>query len=91
LAEMPTRIEPQRTRGAIRVRKLLGKEVVGSDGNNVGRLHDFGADSGNWQISEMLVRKRRIRLGRKIAIGVGEVASVGDKILLKNTAEAYWK
>jgi len=73
------------------VRKLLGKEVVGSDGNNVGRLHDLRADPANWLIGKMLVRKRRIRFGRKIAIGIEEVASVGDKILLKNKAETYWR
>ncbi len=91
MAEMPTRIEAQRSKGATRVRKLLGKEVVGSDGNNVGRLHDLALDPGSWQVSELVIRKRRIKLGRKIAIGVGDVASVGDKVLLKNTAESYWK
>ena len=80
----------QSAKGEMTVRKLLGKEVVGSDGNNVGRLHDFRADPANWHIGKILVRKRRIRFGRKIAIGIEEVASVGDKILLKSKAEAYW-
>jgi len=81
----------QSAKGETTVRKLLGKEVVGSDGNNVGRLHDLKADQANWLIGKMLVRKRRIRFGRKITIGIEEVASVGDKILLKNKAETYWR
>lgn len=74
--------------------ELLGKDVMTSDGRNVGQVEDLAIDITGWRVRDLRVAidKRigeelglQVRRGGKFHIRTASIKSVGDLIMLNQT------
>ncbi len=73
---------------------LCGKEVITSDGRNIGEVNDLAIDAGLWKVRDLRVTiDKRIaeelglqtRRGGVFLVKTASVKSVGDLIMLNQT------
>ncbi len=81
--------------------EIVGKEVIGSDGFQLGKIRDTEFDENTWKLNSLEVRlekdvaeehhlRHRFRKTR-VLINVDHVQSVGDKVILKGSKEDLLK
>lgn len=77
---------------------LLGKDVITSDGRNIGNVTDVAVDPTKWRVRDLRVSiDKRIaeelgllkdRKGSQFLIKTEHVRSVGDHVMLQKTMKA---
>ena len=80
---------------------LKGKEVLGEKGRLVGKVKDGIIDEKTWQVTSLEVdlqsdvakefHLKKMFGGASIPIAVGYIGAVGDKVMLKASAEEIGK
>ena len=61
-------------------RRLFHKEVIDSQGNNIGRVADINVDMVNGVINHIIVTAGLIK---KYEIKLDKIMTIGDKVILK--------
>ena len=64
----------------MKAKELLGKEVLDAHGNRIGKVADIDLDMSHGAINHVAVKSG---LTKKYDIKVDEIATIGDKIILK--------
>ena len=72
--------------------ELLGKDVITSDGRNVGTVTDLAIEPGGWKVRDLRVaidkniaQELGLDARRKFLVKTGSVKSVGDHVMLNQT------
>lgn len=77
--------------------ELCGKEVITSDGRNIGQVEDLAIDAATWRVRDLRVAiDKRIaeemglqsRRGGVFLIKTASVKSVGDLVMLNQTMKS---
>ena len=69
-------------------KELMGKEIIDSEARHVGTVKDMEIDLKRWTVTGLIVR---IGFLRSRVITVSDIDKVGDKIMLKVTADRIQK
>lgn len=69
-------------------KELMGKEVIDSEAKHVGTIKDMEIDLKRWAVAGLIVR---IGFLRSRMIMVSDIDKVGDKVMLKVTADRIQK
>jgi sporulation protein YlmC with PRC-barrel domain len=68
----------------MRIKKLLGMQVLDVDGNNIGKIDDIEYDYETGKIEEIIVSlKKNIFSNDEITVHYANIKSIGDYVLLK--------
>ena len=66
---------------------LVGKEVVDSAGDRIGEVKDVEIFEGKQQVKSLIIKEggvtAKVGLGEKKIVPCNQVASIGDKVMLK--------
>jgi sporulation protein YlmC with PRC-barrel domain len=62
------------------VKKLLGKEVIGSNGDNIGKIADLDIDIVSGIVKYAVIHAG---IGQKYKIKLDDIVTVGDSIILR--------
>ena len=77
--------------------QICGKEVITSDGRNIGQVEDLAIDAATWQVRDLRVAiDKRIaeelglqsRRGGVFLIKTGSIKSVGDLVMLNQSMKS---
>lgn len=71
-------------KGNMNISELIGKQVLDKNGNNVGKVADFGIDLTHWTVNQIILR---IGMIKKVPVGLDIIDKIGDKIILKITKD----
>jgi sporulation protein YlmC with PRC-barrel domain len=67
------------------VKKLLGKEVIGSDGDKIGKVTDMDVDLFSGKIKNIVISAG---IGKKFKIKLDDVVTTGDTMIIRlNTSD----
>lgn len=66
------------------LKELMGKEVLDSDARVVGNVSDVVFDLKKWAVTGITVKTGFLR---RRTILIGDIDKVGDKVVLKTTAD----
>ncbi|MGL6299077.1 MAG: PRC-barrel domain-containing protein [Methanobacteriaceae archaeon] len=70
----------------MRIKNILGKEVLGTDGMVIGKVSDIEFDFAEGTIKEVIIStKKNILANEELTLPYSEIKSMGDYVLLKNT------
>lgn len=85
----------------VSVAELIGKEVLGSDGYNIGKISDIQMDEKNWRITSLEVHlnkdvaeEHNLRhwfRKTQVLVSVDHVRGVGDRIVLNGSKDDILK
>jgi sporulation protein YlmC with PRC-barrel domain len=64
----------------MRVRELMGKEVIDAEAKRIGNVKDVNLDLKKWSVTGIIVKTGYLR---KTSILVSDIDKVGDKVMLK--------
>jgi sporulation protein YlmC with PRC-barrel domain len=64
----------------MKVRKLLGKEVIDTQGNKIGKVDEIDVDMVNVAVNHITVK---VGLTLKYEITLDKIMTIGDKMILK--------
>ena len=68
----------------MRIKKLLGMQVLDADANHIGKIDDIEFNSDTGEIEKMLVSlKKNIFSNDETVIPYDNIKSIGDYVLLK--------
>lgn len=62
------------------VKKFLGKEVIGSGGDKIGKIADFDFDIVSAKIKSVTIRAG---LNRSYKINMDDIVTVGDTVIIR--------
>ena len=62
------------------VKKLFGKEVIGSDGDKVGKIADIDIDMLSARVKNAVISSG---LNKKYKIKLDDIVTVGDKVIIR--------
>jgi sporulation protein YlmC with PRC-barrel domain len=65
-------------------KKMIGKEVIGSHGDKVGKLADFDIDVLSAKVKFAVINAG---LGKKYKIKIDDIVTVGDTIIIRLTLD----
>jgi sporulation protein YlmC with PRC-barrel domain len=65
------------------VKKLLGKEVIGSDGDKIGKVTDMDLDLFSGKIKYIVISAG---IGKKYKIKLDDVVTTGDTMIIRLNA-----
>jgi sporulation protein YlmC with PRC-barrel domain len=65
-------------------KKMIGKEVIGSHGDKVGKLADFDIDVLSGKVKFAVINAG---LGKKYKIKLDDIVTVGDTIIIRLTLD----
>lgn len=70
----------------MRIKNVLGKEVLGTDGMGIGKVSDIEFDFAEGTIKEVIIStKKNILANEELTLPYSEIKNMGDYVLLKNT------
>ena len=72
----------------MRVRDMLGKEVLDATGNRVGRIHDLKIDLINNSLRQIFIR---VGFSHGCTISADDVVTAGEKIIIRKRKEDLQK
>ncbi len=81
---------------------IIGKELSGSEGEDVGKVDDMIIDTDSWDLPSMLVKlekdvletldiKKSLLSKTRLGISMSHVTSIGDKVMLDSSAKEMGK
>ena len=82
-------------KGNLLTAEIAGKEVIGSEGDTLGKVTDIQFDEKNWRVLALEVHlekavaeehqlRHRLRKTR-VSVSVDHIQAVGDKVVLKGS------
>jgi sporulation protein YlmC with PRC-barrel domain len=64
------------------VKKLIGKEVIGSHGDKIGKISDFDIDILSAKVNHVVIQAG---FNKKYVIKLEDIVTVGDTVILRLT------
>jgi sporulation protein YlmC with PRC-barrel domain len=66
------------------VKKIIGKEVIGSHGDKIGKISDFDIDVVSARVNFAVIS---VGFGTKYKIKLDDIVTVGDKVIIRLNEE----